>query len=346
MKKTLLRLYKWIIISVMLQVLILVFFNNFYLADRKVQVDAKPHESFEFKPKPKVDWKLPEGIEQIRVSYDGAYASYLHNGKLEILSIKDEKVVKTIDPDSSTLTYYRWLPDRRMIIYAKKLLDSQYGHIEISTIDVDSGTESSYPKMSKLVRESEVVGIELSPLTKVAYVKVKTSQNQASIYKYNIMNNLSYIMTASINTVIKQAGYADKLIYQDEKFKAYVRDGGKNVTWPFPFKKKMALIGIDPEDQVYLGELDNSGKVSRLHYGKLTVEPDKAWYQISLKNQAFADELVVAPDEAAYYVPKGDKFIINTKTNKKTDYTGEFIEIIKGYVVSLSSGKLIFTEIK
>ncbi len=349
MMKMIFRIYKWILLSVFLQLLLLLFINNVYLNGRDGPVKVTSAEVTGGQEKPKKDTKvrISDKAEQISVSFDGLYLSYVVDNKLEIMDLKSKKVKKSIAiKDGETLTFYRWLPDRNMIMYAVKGTEGQTGWVQITTHDIDTDIETSYPQISKISKQSQVVDIEFSVLTRVSYVKVKTSDTQATVYKYNIMGNLSYVMAINSQTVLKEANYVDKLVYQNEKNKLFVRDGSKNVTWSFPFKNKMVLLGIDSEDNVYAGELNKDGKVAQIHYGKLSVEPDKAWQQISLKQPAAAEDLVVTPDQKIYMVEKATKKVYNVKSNDSIQFKGEYVEIISGYAASLDDGELKLTVLK
>ena len=348
--KVLVRVYKWIVISIVIQFIILIFINNVYLG-RSKEIKATSFETAggisgaTEKLLESKGMKIPAGAKQIRVSFNGIYLGYVLDGKLQIIDIESNKIKKDISSGNDTLTYYRWLPDRNMIIYSLKSPDSEAGRVNIMTCDADSGAEHSYPKITGMPKGSEVTDIELSPLTNVTYVKVKVSDSQAKIYKYNIMDNLSYIMNINADTVIKQAGYSDMLLYQDSKNKLFVRDGKQDSSWAFPFKTKMALLGIDSEDKVYAGELDKENMVYKIHYGKLAVEPDKSWSEISLKDPVPPESIVVGSDGSVYEVNESSKLIYDVHNDTNITYPGKFVELIDGYIITMDSNVLKFTAL-
>ena len=187
---------------------------------------------------------------------------------MEIINNNEKKIVKLIDSDNGEINYYRWVPDRNIVIYSFKSSGAKNGTVQIDTYDVDTDLERSYPEIGELPKGSEVNDIELSALTNIVYVKIKAENANAIIYKFNIMNNLNYVMDTSINTVIKETYYSDNLLYQDKKNRIYIRDGIKGGSKLLSFKGKMVLLGIDGEDKAYIGELNNDNKVYKLYYGK------------------------------------------------------------------------------
>ncbi|MCX7922175.1 MAG: hypothetical protein N3B21_09220 [Clostridia bacterium] len=346
--KRLLRIYKWIVISVLLQCMILVYVNYFYL-ERRNEVVAT---SFEIEEKPDTDAKvkIKQGAQGIKVSFDGAHILYLLEGNLEIVKTQDDKHLKTISGRNGEISYYRWLPDRNMIIYSVKLKQASSGGVQIYTYDVDSGVERSYPEMKGLPTQSSVVDIELSPLTNIVYAKVKVSEEQARVYKFNIMNNLSYVMNVDINTVIKETSYSDNLIYQNTKNKAFIRDGNKSSSKSIPFKNRVALLDVDSEDRVYIGELNSDKKVYCIYYSKIDDKigenPENTWDKIKLDNAVSPESIAITRRGDVYTYSEDGNTIYNVRTGLESTYEGRLIQILDGYLVVLDGERLKFRAIK
>ncbi|MCX7710119.1 MAG: hypothetical protein N2484_09735 [Clostridia bacterium] len=338
------RVYKWILISVILQLLILLFFNNYFFA-RKGEVKVTSIDT-EGVVKEDLNVKLPSGAADVKVSFDASFAAYLIDGRLEILDLQKKKNKETIKHEGDSISYFKWLPDRNMLIYAEKSTGDEKVGVKVTSHNVDSGDNTSYPPILKLSKQSEVVDIELSPLTNVVYIKLKTSDTNASIYKYNINNNLSHVMSTSIDTEIKETNYSDKLIYQDNKKRVFVNDSIKGKTWQIPFKNKVAILGLDSEDKPYIGELNKENKVFKIHMGKLTDSTLKSWSQISLERPLPVENILLSPDDIVYELNAEQNMITDVQSGKKVEYKGKYIEIIKGYVVSLNGNELRLKVIK
>lgn len=339
--KTAGRIYRWIIISVVFQMLTLLFLNNIFLA-AKSEVTATINEvTGETLPKIEdVSLKIPSDASDFKVSFDGSYAGYMLDDRIVIVDLRRKKEIKRLDSGLGPVKYYRWLPDRNMLIYSISVNDSKSGRVMIYTYDVEMDLERDPLKISDVPKDSKVVDIELSPMTNVVYLKVDTGKSRAAIYKFNVMNNLSYIMSTDVNTVIKETTYSDKLVYCDTKNRLYVRDGIKNVTWPFPFRNKMELIGIDWEDKVYVGELNEAKEVTKIYYGKLAVEPDKAWTQMILKKPAPPSDIFITLNGTVYGLSEAESALYNLQSNKKITYKGKFAEVLDDYVVTLENNEI------
>ena len=78
-------IYKWILISVILQTAVLSWLNYIYLPNRG-QFRTTMYE-MEFRTVRDRSYKLPEGAVDISVSFDGLYASFVHDGKIVIADL-------------------------------------------------------------------------------------------------------------------------------------------------------------------------------------------------------------------------------------------------------------------
>lgn len=336
--KAIIRVYKWILLSVILQVLVLFFINNIYL-NRGGEIKVTSLDT-DGKAKKDINVKVPSGVEYVKVSFDTAFAAYIKSGSLEIFDLQKKKVKETITPEGDGINYFRWLSDRNMLIYSESSAGDKSGSVKVTTHDVDSGTKRSYPPITKLSKQCEVVDIQLSALTNIVYVKVKASETSASIYKYNIMDNLTHVMNTGVGTVIKETVYTDKLVYQDSKNKVFVNDGIKGRKWQIPYKNKIALIGIDSEDKVYVGDLNKENKVYNIHYGKVTTNSVKGWNRIDLKEPLSPENIIVSPDDFIFEIRAGENAVIDVQNGKRIEFKGKYMEVIKGYVVSLNGNEL------
>ncbi len=327
------RIYRWIIISVLCQVILLVFLNNVYLA-RRGEATATLVETKEEKPKNNLKVEIPQNASKVRVSYDNSFAAYMLDGKLEIMHLSDKKVVKTIQYAQDEITLYRWLPDRNMVIYAIKAPDSQAGKVQVVTYNMDSEVEHAYPKITGVPAKSEITDIELSPLTNVVYAKVTTGSTSAKIYKYDIMSELSFVMNTSDKMVMKEMNYDNKMIYQDDKNRLFVWDGLKASSKQLAYKERLALfavVGLD--DEVYAGELNGEGKVVKIRYGTVDQTVDK-WNTVDLKTPVLPENVFITADGTVYERVEDKKLVYNLKNGEKITYEGNFVEIFSKHIVT------------
>jgi len=336
------KLYKWIIISVMIQTAFLAYIDFVYLGiDGPVKAtvyDVEKEKDISRKV------KISEKAKEIKVSYNGSYAAFTVDSKLEILDVKNNKRKKTIDASNGYITYYRWLTDRNILIYSKTVSNMNGSCVEVITYDPELDVERSYPNISELPEFSEVVDIQFSTITNIVYVKVKLSESQAEIYKYNIMDELKYVTSTGINTVIKETIYRDSLVYQDDNSKIYVRDGEKNTIKALPFEGKMVLLGIDSKDRIFIGELSDENKIARIHYGGIDNYFEKELMSVQLDVPVTSDRIIISQNGVVYELMEGEKTLKEIKSGRHITFYGNFIEMLNNYIVTMDGKYLKITE--
>ena len=313
MKPKLKIIYIWIIISVIVQSSILLYIDQFYLNRENESTFSKSIDVTDADTIIKVD----TDAQSIKLSFDATYLSYVSNKKLVIIEVKSRLTVKTIDVGVNKINCYEWLPDRNTIIYSVQLDEAA----RISTYDVAHRAEKSYPEISIDSKETfQVADIDLSPLTNVVYVKINVG-NISRIYKYNIREDLKFIMLTDPSTTIEETIYTDNLIYQDNSGKIFVRDDSQSITTELKSKEKLVLLGLNAKDMLFAGKLDSQGSVSEVIYGKpQDTNIDKSWSKIPLNQPMPADDIFIRSNGSIYQKDKdvlyiNDNFVV-TKDGK------------------------------
>jgi hypothetical protein len=336
------KLYRWILIAVLFQLVVFSYIEFIYLPNRG-NVRATAYEMEDEKATDK-SLKVSSDMEDITVSYNGFYVACRQDNKLVITDIRSRKKVKTLDGGNVDFTYFRWLPDRDMLIYSTKEPEGKKGQVMISTYDVGANLERSYPKITKLATGSEVIDIELSPLTNVVYSVIKTSDKKLRVYKFNIMDDLSYIMNTSVSTVFKETMYDDSLVYQTEEGKITIRSGKNGAKSYIPVKGNLKLFSLDADDNIYVGSFDESGKVAAIQYGKSSQKADE-WKKVKLDSPITASDVYITPDGSIYRKAENENLVYDLKDGNSIKYIGEFLEILDNYIVSRDNGRLRLTGI-
>ncbi|HHV99462.1 MAG TPA: hypothetical protein GXX36_07790 [Clostridiaceae bacterium] len=332
-------IYKWIIISITLQTIILVFLNYFYLPFRgRVKATIYEHTNMVSN-----DWsmKIPDGAGTPCVSNDGRYAAYLYDGKLMVMDAVKKKEIAAITAEEGELTYYRWLPDRRMLIYASCSYVKKHSTVTISTYDVMTGDIRHYPDISRLPLYSKAVGIELSPITNIVYVKIKTGDERALIYKFNIMDDCELVANTELGAVIRETNYSDKLIYQKGNYMIVVKDGSNKKEYVLEFPGKMALLGIDSEDKVYAAELNQDGKAVYVYYGEADTSDVSTWSKIYLNKAVYPERIIISRGGVIYMNMPEESRVMAIDVGREYKYTGELVEITDDYIVTRKKDQLM-----
>jgi hypothetical protein len=320
----------WIIPSIIIQIVILLFLNNFYLNRDETPVVASIYIETE-------RLKIPPGASNLKVSFDGKYVGYLLDGKLKVLSLDSKKNV-FIKNSEDTYSFFKWLPDRDMLILSKQNTAITPNFLEIRTFDVITGVERSYPQIKNLSSKSQVIGIELSTLTNVVYIEVKINNYEKDIYKFDIMDNLDYIMTVKLSTIIKQMNFVDTVVYQENPKYILIRNGSSNWLEKIFLKKDYVLLGTDYEDNIYIGELDEEKNVKNILSKNLQGGTEKDWKQIPLIKTSAPKSIYIAAQGDVFCLRENSIYIANK--NKEISFSGRCVDILNNYFITLNYNEL------
>lgn len=333
------RLYRWILVSLILQVALLGYFELFYLnGSGRVRATAFEMDGDGVSER---ELLLPGDAASTKVSRDGERAAYTTGGKLELVSLSDPDSRKTLDKEGWELTCYEWLPDRPMIIcgYVK---NGKAATILVATYDLETGLERSFPELKDQGKDSRVEAIELSPLTNVVYVKVGSPQSKSRIYRFNINDNLKYVLSVDPDAVIGETLYSDYLLYEADK-KVYYRDGKTGKARAIPVKGSLRLLGIDSEDRVYVGAADEEGNITSYYSGMIG---ENKWEQAALSRPSAPDRLIIGADGSVYELDESGGSLLNVVNGSSHSYQGDFIRLLENHIASRADGRLRLVNIK
>jgi len=341
--KKLKMVYKWILLSIIVQCAVLAYINFIYLPGRgTVKATMYEVEKVEVKDR---KFKLPEGANDMTVSFDGLYMAYKQDDKLVIADIDRRKEIKTLDPAGGTFTYFRWLPDREMLIYSIMEPNGQKGQVLISTYDVVPELDRSYPAIKSLPGGSEIIDIELSPLTNIVYTVIRTDKSKIKVYKFDIMDNLKYIMSMSSSTVFKETMYTDSLIYQTSEGKIRIRNGKTGKLSQIPVKGATVLLAADDNDFIYTAAADEKGGLTEIFFGKAGQKADE-WQTIKPEQPIQASDVHITAEGAIYAADRREKTIQAIKGSGTAEYKGELLTVLDGYAVSIDGGWILLKTLE
>ena len=341
--KKLKMIYCWILISVILQVAVLSYVNFIYLPGRgAIKATMYEAEAADVKGR---SLKLPEGAGEVAVSFDGLYAAYRIDQNLVIADMDTRKTVKTLEPSGGEFNCFRWLPDREMLIYSIKEPDGKSGQVRISTYDIGPGLDRSYPAVKSLPKDSEVTDIVLSPLTNVVYPMIKVSKTKAKIYKFDIMDNLKFIMNTSTSTNIFETMYSDSLVYQSPDSGIRIRSGRTGGISRLPVKLATKLLATDDNDFIYAAATDKTGSLTAIYSGKAEQKAEE-WETLSPERPLKAENVYVTAGGTIYYAEVDTKKVHALEGTGVTEYQGDLLTVLEDYAVSIDGNKLLVKVLK
>ncbi len=337
--KSIRRIYRWILISLIFQVAFLSYINYIYIPGRG-KVQATMLETGTTGQKSLSVVELPAGAEEVKVSFDGKYAAYKYNETVIIVNIDKNENIKELKPDNGEFSCFSWIPDREMLIYAQKDVNGHSGQVLISTYDIGADLDRSYPIIKKLPKGSQIIDIELSPLTNIVCPIIKTSEDKVQVYKFDIMDNLTYVMNVNISTIIKETMYTDNIIYQQPGKKINILNGDKMKKKRLPVDEPDLLLDVDSNDNIYVALTEESGKAIMIYYGK-SDQNAADWNIIKLESPCEPENIFITSMGRICLVDRLSNTIYSIDYESKTAYSGELIDVLDNYVVTLENNKLV-----
>lgn len=325
------RIPAWISISLILQLGVLSYLNFFFLGDSQA-VSSETEVVYS-----SMAYRLPEGASNIKVSHDSTFAAYVHDGKLNFVNLKSKKRVYAMSFEGYTFSFYRWLPDRNRAFVIFKMPKGDATSFKVYAYDCDSNSEMEIQEINEKVRDCEVQDVQLSTLTNMIYIVFK-SGDLPILYRIDIMGDKRKVYPRiSRFSNMKLCTLKDIILYEDPKSgRIYVQDGSE--AWNLPLKGKLALMGIDGDDNIYVAEVTDN-KVSNVQYGKLNVESRK-WKKIELGRDADRENVLVGYDGEIFIKEEDYGYLTRVSDNMKIVYDGEFVEMHERFVVSVNKNQI------
>lgn len=321
------RISRWILLSLFVQILFLSYLDFIYLPQQS-HVSVSAFE--EWDPESERKFKIAMEAVAVKVSFNGAYAGYTVKDQLFLMDTKNSKMLKTIDCGEISDNYFRWLPDRNMVIYS--LYTKGSDKIEIATYDMDSGVERRYPAITGVAKDSGVMDIELSTLTNVVYVRIKSGEAKTMVYKYDIMDKLDWVMNLSPDRNLAELRYSDKVIYENEKNMLSVKDNqGSSMLSSLG---KAVLLGVGSDDTVYAGAVNSEGLISKIFYGPLEELKAKQWTELDVDGDMRIEDIVIHSKLGVYMLVQDRHLLQGIGMDRQIRLPGDFIELHDRFVVT------------
>lgn len=353
----------WMLISLVVQSAVLLYFNNFYTRQKKI---VYKREDISSKKKIDVKADIPKEAQNIEVSSTGKFISYYLQNSIHVISMKNNKdnTIKLNVPIASANISWLSSDDKLMVI------ERRSGNIKVSTYDPienklnnDLSYENewkSYPVGSNY----KVTGIEQNNKNTLIYLKI--TQNGSK--------NYSFLRKLDISTGIKEMDLPihnignyyifkseNKVVFEDEVDKKIYMKPDKGSTKPLqiPGVTGLKLLYVDDNGIVYVGKLIN-GKINAIYTrdistgnvegsGNKTEGLKYNWKKTALKSEVDSKYIYVSELGDIYTIDNEKGMALNIKNGKKISFKGKYISMFGdntyGGIVSLSDGKIIETMI-
>lgn len=331
------RVLVWASLSIIIQCAGLFYINNYFLSDNTNITIQKITNS---NNKKDAEVSIPKGATNVNVSYNGRYISYYDKEVLKVINTKTGEE-KSVEFNSGVkVSYYTWMPDRNRMLIAEKKASGSSNKFELAYYDVDKDAKDKITDLTWADKKAEVSQIQASPLTNVINIKISLSGNRNSIYWINIMKEMKKVDTkAYVIGNIRMIPHEDKLVYEDLTYnKVFVT--GQEAPLTIPGVTRLCLVATDYNDNIYLGN-DVNGKVTKIYYrGSNSKE---SFNELAIGGEVDKSDIYVSNSGKIYVNDNFKGVVKELSTGKEFSYSGTFVQIFEGGIVSLSENKVVKT---
>lgn len=338
------KIIAWAILSIILQIGILYVLNNFILKQssdfksQKLEVSADKTKD--------IKGTIPNGADNINVSFDGKYLTYNQNKSIYIEDAKTGTSSQIKTENEGEILYYKWLSDRDRLVIAKKVKKDGVYKIQLVTYNPKDSSETAASKEDICTYEEgmEVKKVTESTITGVYYIDIYRGGLKSTVYRIDINEDLSKIsIQTNVLGNMEVIPHEDRLIYEDKvNGKFFITSPNKQLT--FNSNKKLTLLGIDRQDVVYMGEL-NGDKIASIIYGKIS-EDTSTWKKITLDSVVNSDDIYFSNESEILINDNLKGSVKNLTNNTEVEYEGKLIQIKEGFIATVdSNGKLVYKNL-
>ncbi len=331
----------WVIISVVLQ------FSGLYILENTIFKNTTEFKSEDLvlnKDKTEnINGTVPSSAEEITISYSGKYLTYVNNGKLFVEETETGTTQEVVTQDNGEIMYYKWLSDRNRLIIAEKIMKDGTNVVQLITYDPKDNSEIVVKTICDYQENMEINKISASVLTGVYYIDVYKGNMKSVLYRIDRNEQLTReTVRADVLGNMEVIPREDRLVYEDRiNNKFFITNPSNRLE--FNSNKNLALLGIDKEGIIYVGELDGE-KVSSVTYGK-PEEDTSTWEKIDLEDVVNKDDLYFSEKSEILINHNLEGKVKNLMTGKEVEYEGKLIEIKEDFIATVdNTGKLKYTS--
>ncbi|MGN0143444.1 MAG: dipeptidyl-peptidase IV, partial [Clostridium sp.] len=208
------RIIAWSLLSLIFQVSVLFILDRFVFrqssefVSRKIELN-KPYED-------KINIKIPNNAENIKISFNGRYMSYDKNGEVIITETKTGKEKSVRTGKNGQILYYEWLPERDRIVIVEKAKKKGKEMIQLATYNPKNYETTYVTELCRYEEGMKVRCVTESIFTNVYYVYISDSDTNDRCYRVDINNDKFDILFKCNNFgSMHVIPHTDRLVYDD-----------------------------------------------------------------------------------------------------------------------------------
>lgn len=341
------RRLTWFAIAFILQQSIFLFVDKVYLAS-DFSFNAEKVEEQDNQADKKTEINIKNGIDEVKLSSDGRYVSYMESGKLKVIDSSDDKENQCETDAGSEIAFYKWLNSEDNILIIQKIKDKGAYYLEPISYDAKKGetrdlADFDLHKVQIKLDSSkdEVNNVAFSNLTHSLYIEIKKSTGKCDLYCANIMNQMKKVkVDRNITNVVVPTTSTNAVLEEGTTISILNTKGILSI----PNVKTAKVLGGDVNDNVYFGEVVGN-KIQKIHYAILS-DKTRKWSELKLTEPVEKEDIIIDYSGKVYINNKSNKSVIELMSNKSIKYKGDLVQSYSKGIISRENNKLIKNKLE
>ncbi|BCZ47417.1 hypothetical protein psyc5s11_34840 [Clostridium gelidum] len=341
------RRLMWFSIAFILQQFIFLCVENVYLGT-DLNIKAEKVQEKENLADKKTEIDIKSGLNEVKLSTDGRFVSYLEDNKLKILDSNDNKEKECQIDEGAEVVFYKWLSNENNIIVIQKVKEKGVTYFEPVSFDAKKGearelADYDYNKFRIKLQNSKdkIDDVVFSTPTSTLYIKVKQSDGKCDLYYANIMNQLKKVKADKVlGNVVVPTTSTNAVIEEGSNITILNTKGNLSI----PNVKASKILGVDVNDNVYFGEVSDN-KIKKIYYTVLS-EKNRKWNELKLTNPIDKESIIIDYSGNVYVNNKTEGSVLELTSNKSIKYKGDFVQSYSKGIISKVGNKLMKNKLE
>lgn len=347
--KSIAKILIWTFIALLIQHGIFLYIENIYL-DTEVDITAKKVEEEpvkEVKEENQNEIILPENVENILVSSDGNYVAYTKNNELKVFDNTKKQENKFKCETKGIIESYSWLNDEDLMLVIQRVEEDDGVYFEPVSYDIKKNearelVDFNYNKMRIPVNDEDdrIENIAFSTSTHSLYIKIRKANGLCDLYYSNVMNQINRVRhNKEIGNIVVPSTNTNAVMEMGDNSTILNEPGYINI----PDVDMSCLLGIDKDDNIYFGKVEN-GLIASIYYTNFNGEENE-WNTFEFNGSVERDKIFVSYDGKIYINNESDKSISEITKGRLVSYEGDFIQTYNDGFISKKGNKIIKNNI-
>jgi hypothetical protein len=341
------RRLMWFTIALILQQFIFLFVENVYLA---TDLNIKPEKIQEKEnlADKKTEIDIKKGLNEVKLSSDGRYISYLEGNKLKILDSSDNKEKECGTDSDAEVVFYKWLSNENNMIVIQKVKENGVSYFEPVSFDAKKGEARELADFDlKKVRiklqnsKDQIDDVVFSTPTNTLYIKVKQSDGKYDLYYANIMNQLKKVKADIVIGSVVVPTTSTNAVIEEVSTLTILNTKG---TLSIPNVKTSKILGVDINDNVYFGEVGDN-KIKNIYYTVLS-DKNRKWNELKIAKAVDKEDILIDYSGKVYINNKSENSVLELTSNKSIKYKGNLIQSYSKGIISRVDNKLMKNKLE